>query len=172
MEPMNPMEHTPDRADASRRAIPAIDWAAVLWGAVTGLVLLIATATLQALLDREIDDFDESGWRLVLFVVLIIAYGAAGFIGATRAREDECGAPLTHGALAGLGALVLWLPVRAVIWLVRDENRGLFHGSQAALRPGQVFGQLVIAAGLGTLGGYLAARMASGRAARSASNAP
>ena len=56
--------------------------------------------------------------------------------------------------------------MRIVIWLVRDENRGLFTGHSPALRPGQIFGHLVIAAALGMFGGWLGARSAS-RAARS-----
>jgi hypothetical protein len=57
-----------------------------------------------------------------------------------------------------VGAFVLWIPVRIGIWLVRDEHRGLFTGHAPALRPGQIVGHLVIAAGLGLLGGYLGAR--------------
>jgi hypothetical protein len=67
-------------------------------------------------------------------------------------------APLTHGTLAGVGALVAWIPLRIAIWLVRDEDRGLFGGADPALRPGQLFGAVVIAAGLGLLGAYVAAR--------------
>ena len=52
----------------------------------------------------------------------------------------------------------LRVPVRIVIWLLRDEDRGLVRGTDAALRPGQVFGALVVAAGIGLLGGYLASR--------------
>jgi hypothetical protein len=63
------------------------------------------------------------------------------------------------GALSGLGVLVGWLPIRVVIWLVRDESRGLFTGDDAALRPGQVFGHVVIAAGLGMLGAFVASRI-------------
>ena len=48
--------------------------------------------------------------------------------------------------------------MRIVIWLVRDEHRGLFTGHSPALRPGQIFGHLVIAAALGMLGGFLGAR--------------
>ena len=67
-------------------------------------------------------------------------------------------APLTNGALAGLGALLLWLPVRVLIWLTRDDNRGLVSGSDPVFRPGQVFGFLVISTALGMVGGYLASR--------------
>lgn len=170
MEPVDPIEPTPESPEtpaARERGPSPVDWRAVLWGAVAGLVLIIATATLQALLDREVEDFEDSGWRLVLFVVVLVAYAVAGWTGATRSGEDGADAPLTHGALAGLGAIVLWLPVRTVIWLLRDEERGLLRGTDAALRPGQVVGQLVIATGIGMLGGLLAARTASRRAARS-----
>lgn len=137
----------------------AIDWRAVAWGAATGLVVLVLTTTLRAVLDRRLDDFDDSGWVYPLFVLVLVAYGVAGWSAARRARVDgAAGTPLTHGALAGLGALVAWLPLRALIWLVRDEDRGLVSGAHAALRPGQVFGHLVIAAGLGMLGGFLAGR--------------
>jgi hypothetical protein len=56
---------------------------------------------------------------------------------------------------------VLWIPVRIAIWLVRDQHKGLFTGHSPALRPGQLFGQVVIAAGFGMLGGYLGARAAT-----------
>jgi hypothetical protein len=68
--------------------------------------------------------------------------------------------PLTIGALSGLGVLVCWLPIRVLIWVVRDESRGLFTGSDAALRPGQILGHVVIAVGLGMLGAFLAGRVA------------
>ena len=66
---------------------------------------------------------------------------------------------------------MLWIPVRIVIWLVRDENRGLFSGHSPALRPGQLFGHLVIAAGLGMLGGFLGARRSRRRPGVAARNA-
>lgn len=142
-----------------RTRTPAVCWSAVGWGAGVGLVLLIAVATARAVLDREVDDLDESGWTLALFVLLVMGYFVAGWVAQRRAAAEGMGdAPLTHGALAGLGAFVAWVPLRVVIWLVRDEDRGLLWGSDAALRPGQLFGALVIAAGIGLLGGVLAAR--------------
>jgi len=54
-----------------------------------------------------------------------------------------------------------------VIWAVRDEDRELFAGRDGALRPGQVFGHLVIAATLGMLGAVLAERLGRRRSARS-----
>jgi hypothetical protein len=134
-------------------------WQAVLWGAGCGLVVLVAVATLRAVLDREFEDFDDSGWVLVLFVLLLAGYVLAGGVAQRLAAPRGHGAsPLTHGALAGLGAFVGWIPVRAVLWLARDEDRGLVSGSDAALRPGQILGAVVIAAAFGMIGAKVTAR--------------
>ena len=104
-----------------------------------------------AILDHFLDDFDDSGWIYPLFVGVLVGYAVGGFV-AGRASPDGA---LTNGTLAGLGAFVLWIPVRILIWLVRDEDKGLFSGHSAVLRPGQIFGHLVIASALGMLGGWL-----------------
>jgi len=141
-----------------------IDWRAVLRGALVGLSILVPVSALEAILDRNIDTFQDSGWIYPLFVLILFGYALGGF----AAGKLVPGAALSNGALAGLGAFVLWVPVRIVIWLIRDENRGLFTGHSPALRPGQIFGHLVIAAGLGLFGGYMATRAeALGRAKRS-----
>jgi hypothetical protein len=136
---------------------PAIvDWRAVGRGALLGLLVLVAASVVEALLDRNIDTFRDSGWIYPLFVAILFGYALGGWQ-AGRLVPD---AALTNGLLAGIGAFVLWIPVRIVIWLVRDENRGLFSGHSPALRPGQILGHLVIAAALGMLGGWLGARSA------------
>ena len=139
----------------------AIDWRVVLRGALLGLGVIIPVTVLRVVLDREISDFDDSGWIYPLFVLILLAYGTAGWV-AGRARPD---APLTHGALAGLGAFVLWVPIRIVIWAVREDGRGLVAGDDAALRPGQVFGQLVISAAIAMLAAVVAARLTTRRRA-------
>lgn len=160
MEPMDPVEPT-DRARTGRGTVC---WAAVARGAGIGLVVLIGVATLRAVLDRNIEDFADSGWTLPLFVVLLAGYFLAGWVAQRHATEQGMGdAPYTHGALAGIGAFVCWIPLRAGIWLIRDEHRGLVRGSDGALRPGQLFGAFVIAAGIGMLGGALAARRTAAR---------
>ena len=136
---------------------PAIvDWRAVGRGALLGLLVLVAASVVEAILDRNIDTFRDSGWIYPLFVAILFGYALGGWQ-AGRLVPD---AALTNGLLAGLGAFVLWIPVRIVIWLVRDENRGLFTGHSPALRPGQILGHLVIAAALGMFGGWLGARSA------------
>jgi hypothetical protein len=138
-----------------------IDWRVVLRGALIGLAIIVPVTVVRVVLDREIADFDDSGWIYPLFVLILVGYGAAGWV-AGRGRPD---APLAHGALAGLGVLVLWIPIRIVIWAVREDGRGLVSGDRAALGPGQLFGALVIAATLAMLGALLASRVASRRAA-------
>lgn len=131
-----------------------IDWRVVLRGAVLGLAIVVPVTILRVILDREITDFDDSGWIYPLFVLLLVGYFAAGWL-AGRARPDMY---LAHGSLAGIGVIVLWIPIRIVIWAVREDGRGLISGSNAALRPGQVFGAFLIAAAFAMLGGLLGAR--------------
>jgi hypothetical protein len=138
----------------------AIDWRVVLRGALIGLAVIVPVTVLRVVLDREVRDFDNSGWIYPLFVLILVAYFTAGWV-AGRARPDS---PLTHGTLAGIGVLVLWIPVRIVIWAVREDGRGLVSGDHAALSPGQVFGAFVIAAALSMLGGWLGARYLRQRA--------
>jgi len=140
-------------------ALPAdeetlVQWRAVLAGALVGLAILVVFSVISALLDHYLDDFDNSGWIYPLFVGVLVGYVVAGFV-AGRASPDGA---FTNGTLAGLGAFVLWIPVRILIWLVRDEDKGLFSGHSAVLRPGQIFGHLVIASALGMFGGWLGAR--------------
>ncbi|MEX0666014.1 MAG: hypothetical protein WD598_14765 [Acidimicrobiia bacterium] len=137
-----------------------IDWRTCARGTLVGIAVIVPTTILRAVLDREIDDFDDSGWIYPLFVLILIGYLAAGWV-AGRARPDL---PLMHGTVAGLGVFVVWVPARVVIWAVRDEGRELFLGRDAALRPGQVFGHLVIAAAMGMLGAVMAARLGRRRA--------
>jgi hypothetical protein len=134
-----------------------VRWDAVLRGALFGLCILIAASVLQAILDNNMDNFKDSGWIYPLFVAILVGYGVAGWQ-AGRAAPAAC---LTNGTLAGLATFVLWIPVRIVIWLARDEHKGLFTGHSPAIPPGQLFGHLVIAAGLGMFGGFLGARAAT-----------
>jgi hypothetical protein len=140
-----------------------VEWPSVARGALLGLCVLAAASIVEAVLDGNLDDFKDTGWIYPLFVAILFGYALGGWY-AGRSAPD---APLTNGTLAGIGAFVLWVPVRIGIWLVRDEHKGLFTGSSPALRPGQLFGQLVIAAALGMLGGFVGSRAASRRASSS-----
>jgi len=138
----------PDLGDDS------IEWRAVIRGALVGLAIIVPVTVLRVILDREVSDFDDSGWIYPLFVLILVGYCAAGWA-AGRARPAMA---LTHGMLAGIGVIVIWIPVRIVIWALREDGRGLVSGEHAALRPGQVFGAFVLAAAFAALGAWLGAR--------------
>jgi len=125
-------------------------------GALLGLVVIVPVAVMYALLDRAVDDFQNSGWAPLFALAIVVAYVVAG-VGAGRIARD---APLSNGALAGLGALVLWLPLRVLIWAMRDATNGLFSGTDPVFSASRLLGQAALAAGLGALGAFFAARRA------------
>jgi hypothetical protein len=131
-------------------------WRAVIRGAVVTLVLLAAVSVAQAIADHNVNDFQDSSWIYPFFVLLLVSYTIGGAV----AGQGAPNAGLTNGALAGVFGFAAWIPVRIVIWAARDEHKGLFTGHSPVLRPGQVFGQILIAAALGMLGGWIGARRA------------
>jgi hypothetical protein len=135
--------------------VKTVAWSAVLRGAVSGLVVIVPLTALRAVLDREAD-VDEGGWLLLFGLGVLVAYVIAGAVAGHR----ESDAPLTNGILAGVGALVLWLPLRVLIWAVRSESQGLLGGSDPVFTVGQLFGQLLFAAVFGLVGGLIGARRA------------
>jgi hypothetical protein len=141
---------------------PLVDPAAVGRGALVGLVVIVPVTVLRAIVSHNVNDFDHSGWAIVFFFAILFAYGLAGWVAGSTATR----APLTNGALAGFGAIVLWLPLRILIWAIRHDHRGLFTGTRPAITVGELFGALVLAAALGIVGALLAAR----RVSRSAGN--
>lgn len=133
---------------------------AVLRGALLGLGIVIPASVAIAVIDALVDDDGvRRGLNALLVVVLFVAYGIAGW----RSSREEPLAPLTHGALGGVLTLGLWLPIRLVIFLVRGEDRDLFGGDDPVFTLGQLFGQTVIAAILGIVGGLVASGQARRR---------
>ena len=104
--------------DVESRAI--VDWPAVARGALLGLALIIPITILDAILDRRIDDFEDSGWRVLIALLIMAAFIPAG----AYAARFTPNAPLTNGALAGLGAFAVWIPFRVLIWLTRTTTAG------------------------------------------------
>lgn len=137
----------------------------VLRGALLGAGLILVVSLAGALADRAVDDFDDSAWPVTIFLAILVAYGAAGW----GAGRQALGSPLTTGGLAGLGAFAAWVPVRVLIWAVRDDSRGLVSGDEAVFSLGGVFANLVFAATLGMVGALLARRWAQGSLADRAS---
>ena len=69
-------------------------------------------------------------------------------------------APYSNGIVAAIGAFVLWIPIRILIWAVRDSDQHLFSGTAPVFTPARILGQVVFAAALGAIGGVIAARRA------------
>jgi len=131
-----------------------VDGRAVLRGAAVGLAVIVPVTIVRVVVERHTTDFSTSAWVYPLSLLILLAYGLAG---AVAGRSAGVG-PALQGALAGLGAVVVWVPVRVVIWAVRETDRSLVTGDRAALPPGQVFGALALAGLVGAAGAVLAAR--------------
>jgi hypothetical protein len=142
--------------------VSTLNWRAIGWGALAGLLIIVPLTALRAVLNREISDFDSSAWVPLFALALFSAYVVAGVIAGRRAP----GAPFSNGLLAGVGALALWLPLRVLIWVARSESRGLFSGSDPVFTVTQLFGQVLFAAAFGLIGGVIGARMARTEASR------
>jgi hypothetical protein len=127
---------------------------AVLRGAAVGLAVVVPVTIGRALLARDVTDFGTSGWVVPLAALILVAYAAAGVTAARSAGR----AALRHGAAAGLATVVAWLPIRVLVWALREGDRGLVTGNRAALPVGQVLGALALAAVLGAAGGTAAGR--------------
>ncbi len=108
----------------------------------------------RALVDHEVEHFDSSGWVPLFAIALFAAYVVAGLVAGRRAA----GSPLSNGLLAGVGALVLWIPLRLIIWTARGEAQGLFTGPDPVFTAGQLFGSILFAAVFGLVGGLIGAR--------------
>ena len=83
-----------------------------------------------------------------------MVYVLAG-LAAAKAATD---APLSNGIVAAIGAFALWIPIRILIWAIRDNGQGLLSGSTPVLTPAGILGQIVFAAAFGAFGGWLASR--------------
>ena len=143
-----------ERVDGRVNERPLVDGTAVLRGAIAGLVVIVPVTVVRALVSHGVHDFDHSAWAVPFFFAILVAYAVGGWV----AGRSVPNAPLSNGALAGLGSVVLWLPLRIAIWAIRNDHRGLFTGTHPTMTVAQVFGALVLAAAFGILGSLLAAR--------------
>ena len=65
---------------------------------------------------------------------------------------------MSNGMVAAIGAFLLWIPIRMLIWALRDTGQGLFTGTTPVFSVPAVFTQLVLASALGACGGWIASR--------------
>ena len=141
-----------------------IDRHAVMRGAALGLLLFVPISALRVLVDHNVSDFDHSGWAPLFALAIFAVYGIAGFLAARIAID----APYSNGIVAAIGAFLLWIPIRILIWAVRDSDQHLFSGTNPVFTPGRILGQVVFAAALGAIGGVIASRRARTRATATA----
>ncbi len=138
-----------------------IDRHAVTRGAAFGLLLFVPISALRVVVDHNVNDFDHSGWAPLFALAIFAVYGIAGFLAARIALD----APYSNGIVAAIGAFVLWIPIRILIWAVRDSNQHLFTGATPVFTAGRILGQVVFAAALGAIGGVIASRRHRSRTA-------
>jgi len=122
------------------RTMP-VNWRAVAMGALGGLMVIVPLAILQAIVTDDGDD-PAGVWLWITVIALLFAFLFAGFVAARNSPD----LPYSHGALGGLGAVVLWILLR----LLRDVVTGhspKFNG---------VFLSGLLAVALGIVGGALA----------------
>lgn len=160
---MGGVESTADAAVAPPTGRPAapsgVSPGAVAAGALTGFVAVVLIATARAVLAHAVPRLDDSAWIGVLYLLVLGAAGAAGWV---ARRRSAAGTTVLVGAAAAGIALVAWIPVRVLIWIARDEQRGLFSGTDPALRVGPLLVNAVVAVLVGTFGAWLAARVTDG----------
>ncbi len=129
------------------------DGRAIGRGAVVGLCV-IAPASIVDLVMSAFDGLDDGLWVLFLFAVILAAFAAAGYRGAQIAT----GSPYTHGALAGLAAFGLWLPLRIVTRALVGEQLLGREGDSVIEVMEAVAASGLFAMSFGILGGMIASR--------------
>jgi hypothetical protein len=129
-----------------------LDLGAIGRGALLGLAV-VAPASLADLALSSIKDVDEGWLVFTLFAVILAAFFLAGYKAATTAE----GSPYTHGAVAGLAAFALWLPLRiATRALVGEQLLGR-EGDAAVKIVEAVVTAGLFAMSFGILGGFVGA---------------
>ena len=95
-----------------------VDLRSVAIGALVTLAIAVPAALLAQTLDHADRVDDDSGWLVVLFVVIIAGMVVGGYVAASS-RLD---APLTNSALAALAAYALVQTIGAIRLLARGDD--------------------------------------------------
>lgn len=129
-----------------------VDVRAIGRGALLGLAV-VAPASLADLALSSFDGVDEGWLVFTLFAAILAAFFLAGY----RAASTAQGSPYTHGALAGLAAFALWIPLRVATralvgeQLLGREGDAAFKIVEAVVTAG------LFAMSFGILGGFVGA---------------
>ena len=95
-----------------------LDLRAVATGALVALAVCVPAAVLAQALDHADRVDDDSGWLVVLFVVILAGMAVGGYVAAGR-RLD---APLSNSAVAALAAYLLVQTIGAIRLLARGDE--------------------------------------------------
>ena len=95
-----------------------LDGRALVRGITVGLVVIVPVSVAVEALERNVDDLDGSPWLFIPFVAIIGAYVLAGRFAAMAAPA----LPLTHAALAALGAFIGWMVVRVLVPVIQGND--------------------------------------------------
>lgn len=128
-----------------------LDVRAIGRGALLGLAV-VAPASLADLALSSVKDLDEGWLVFTFFAVILAAFFLAGYRAATTAE----GSPYTHGALAGLGAFALWLPLRVATRALVGEQLLGREGDAALKIVEALVTSGLFAMSFGILGGFVA----------------
>lgn len=131
---------------SERRSDPA---RGLLLGGLVGLAGLVALSAVLEVLDRQVDDLDETAWVALPLVVLPLAYAISGYVAGHAWRD------LAAGPLAALLAFGAWVAIRGVV--------ALAGGADLDLGPRALASNLLLAGAFGIFGGMLGTRAGSGR---------
>jgi len=132
--------------------VPRLDRGSVLTGTAVTLAITVPPAIVVQLLDDG-DDMAASNWTRLAFVIILVGFGAGGWVAARR----QPAAPLAHGAAA---AFLAWAVVQGL-----GIARRLLAGDPLDWLS-FVFAAL-LAASTGAVGGLLADRHRHRRGRRS-----
>ncbi|MEL7209699.1 MAG: TIGR04086 family membrane protein, partial [Actinomycetota bacterium] len=128
---------------ALRPIMPRLDPASVLRGAAVTLVITVPPAVAVRLMDDD-GDMAASNWARLAFLVILIGFGAGGWVAARR----QPSAPLAHGAVAAFVGYAVVQGVGIVRRLATGEPLEWLSFVFAAL----------LAASTGAVGGLIADR--------------
>ncbi len=138
----------------------AIDWRVVLRGACYGLAVIVPVTVLRVILDREVARLRRQ--RLDLPALRAHPHRVRSRrLG--RGSQPARRAPHPRRARRSGCVRALGPDPRSSSGRCERTDGALFSGDDAALSPGQVFGQIVIAAAIGMLGAVVAARVDANR---------
>ena len=132
---------------AVKPLMPRLDRRSVLTGAAVTLAITVPPAVAVQLMDDG-DDMAASNWTRLAFLLVLIGFGAGGWVAARRQPT----APLAHGAAAAFTAWAIVQGIGIVRRLFAGEPLGWLSFVFAAL----------LAASTGAVGGLLADRLRHG----------